>query len=162
MKIKKLVASVLMVVMLFSLGITAFAVDNNGKYVVGHVLTQEETEEFWTVHNEKVGQSMKLSLPMMATVKLNRNINGFQGIGCGYIVAETTDVSFVISNAPGASTYNVGMVDSHGNPVSDWYPNIPINNPVNFRNLIIGEEYHFVVSSSDVPERGCTATYEIY
>ena len=58
--------------------------------------------------------------------------------------------------------YNVGMLDSHGNPVSDWYPNVPVNNPVNFRYLIPGEEYHFVVSSSDVPEKGCTAVYEVY
>lgn len=54
------------------------------------------------------------------------------------------------------------MLDSHGNPVSDWYPNVPVNNPVNFRYLIPGEEYHFVVSSSDVPEKGCTAVYEVY
>lgn len=70
--------------------------------------------------------------------------------------------AFVITNAPGASTYNVGLLDSHGNAVSDWFEEVPINNPVGFRNLIVGEEYHFVVSSNDVPERGCTANYEVY
>ena len=63
---------------------------------------------------------------------------------------------------PCASTYNVGLLDSHGNAVSDWFEEVPINNPVGSRNLIVGEEYHFVVSSNDVPERGCTANYEVY
>lgn len=159
---KKLIASMLMVTMLVSLSLPAFAAEGSEMPVVGHVLTQEETELFWAEHQKKVDMNVLLSLPMMATVKLNRNVDGFQGVGCGYFVAEDSNVSFVISNAPGASTYNVGMLDSHGNPVSDWYPNVPVNNPVNFRYLIHGEEYHFVVSSSDVPEKGCTAVYEVY
>ena len=78
-----------------------------------------------------------------STVKLNRNTTGFQGTGCGYFTADAQTVTFVITNAPGASTYNVGLLDSHGNAVSDWFEEVPINNPVGSRNLIVGEELPF-------------------
>ena len=126
------------------------------KYVVGHVFTQEEVDRFWNDHTAQPYVSIE------STVKLNRNTTGFQGTGCGYFTADAQTVTFVITNAPGASTYNVGLFDSHGNAVSDWFEEVPMNNPVGFRNLIVGEEYHFVVSSNDVPERGCTANYEVY
>ena len=71
-------------------------------------------------------------------------------------------MTFMITNAPGALTYNVGLLDSQGNAVTDWLREVPVNNPVSFTGLTIGEEYHFVVSSNDVPERGCTANYEVY
>ena len=141
---------------MFSLCIPAFAADPTDKYVVGHVFTQEEVDRFWNDHTAQPYVSIE------STVKLNRNTTGFHGTGCGYFTADAQTVTFVITNAPGASTYNVGLLDSHGNAVSDWFEEVPINNPVGFRNLIVGEEYHFVVSSNDVPERGCTANYEVY
>lgn len=153
---KKLFLILTALALMCSLCISSFAAEPSEKYVVGHVFTQEEVDQFWNGHMVQPYVSIE------STVKLNRNTTGWQGIGCGYFTADAETVTFVISNAPGASTYNVGLVDSHGNPVSDWFKEIPINNPVGFRYLIIGEEYHFVVSSNDVPERGCTAKYEVY
>ena len=156
MKMKKLFSMLTALALMFSLCIPAFAADPADKYVVGHVFTQEEVDRFWNDHTAQPYVSIE------STVKLNRNTTGFQGTGCGYFTADAQTVTFVITNAPGASTYNVGLLDSHGNAVSDWFKEVPINNPVGFRNLIVGEEYHFVVSSNDVPERGCTANYEVY
>ena len=150
---KKLFSMLTALALMFSLCIPAFAADPADKYVVGHVFTQEDMDRFWTVQpSERIA----------STVKLNRNTTGAQGTGCGYFTADAQDVTFMITNAPGALTYNVGLLDSQGNAVTDWLKEVPVNNPVGFSGLNIGEEYHFVVSSNDVPERGCTANYEVY
>lgn len=154
---KKLFSSLLAAVMLVSLCTSAFAADHVDKYVVGHVLTEEETAEFWREHNT----SLAAELPLSSTVRLPVNVDGHQGNGCGYFTAESENICFVITNAPGAESYNVYLADSHNNAVSEYYRKVPINNPVAFRDLIIGEEYHFVVSSNDL-SKACTANYEVY
>ena len=91
---------------MFSLCIPAFAADPTDKYVVGHVFTQEEVDRFWNDHTAQPYVSIE------STVKLNRNTTGFQGTGCGYFTADAQTVTFVITNAPGASTYNVGLLQT--------------------------------------------------
>lgn len=144
--------------MLMSLCTGAFATESMEKpekYVTVHVYTPEETADFWREHNTSLYTYIK------GTVQLRRNIDGTQGIGCGYFTAESDTIDFVITNAPGALTYNVYLADSHNNAVSSCRFENNINDPVGFRDLIIGEEYHFVVSSNDIP-RACTANYEVY
>ena len=150
---KKLFSMLTALALMFSLCIPALAADSEARDVTAHIFTQEDMDRFWTVQpSERI----------VSTVKLNRNTTGAQGTGCGYFTADAQDVTFMITSAPGALTYNVGLLDSQGNAVTDWLREVPVNNPVSFTGLTIGEEYHFVVSSNDVPERGCTANYEVY
>ena len=156
---KHLFSLAMAIVMMFSLSITSFAAEapvSDEFYVVGHVLTQEETAEFWQLHAQKARVSMA------STIYLPRNVNGTQGNGTNRFTADSSTVSFVITNAPNTATYNVVLKNSYGNAVSIYYKDIPINNPIACRGLIVGETYYFEVSSNDCPASGCTANYEIY
>lgn len=125
-------------------------------YVSAHVLTEEETAEFWKLH----AQNAQIS--MASTVFLPRNVDGNQGNGTNRFTAASSTVSFVITNAPTAATYNVVLTDASGKAVSAYAKEIPVNKPITFQGLTVGETYSFKVSSNDCSVSGCTSNYEIY
>jgi hypothetical protein len=47
----------------------------------------------------------------------------------------------------------------NGYRVAQYDKELPINNGAAFYDLIIGQSYYFMVSSNDVANGGCTATY---
>lgn len=156
---KHLFSLAMAIVMMFSLSITSFAAEapvSDEFYVVGHVLTEEETAEFWQLHAQKA------QLSMASTVFLPRNVDGNQGNGTNRFTAASSTVSFVITNAPTAATYNVVLTDASGKAVSTYAKEIPVNKPMMFQGLTVGETYSFKVSSNDCSVSGCTANYEIY
>lgn len=124
--------------------------------VSGHVLTDEETVTFWQLHAQKA------QLSMASTVYLPKNMDGNQGNGTNRFTAASSTVSFVITNAPTAATYNVVLTDASGKAVSTYAKEIPVNKPMIFQGLTMGETYSFKVSSNDCSISGCTANYEIY
>lgn len=144
--------------MALSLGVTSFAAEapSDNFYVTGYVLTAEETAAFWQLHAQNTRVSMS------STIYLPKNVDGTQGNGTVRFTADSSTVSFVITNAPNTATYNVVLKDSSGSAVSTYYKDIPVNNPISCRGLIVGEKYYFEVSSNDCPASGCTANYEIY
>ena len=81
------------------------------------------------------------------------------------LTADTTSVAFVITNAPGATSYNVQLyagTPGSGYRVATYTPKIPINNGASFYALTVGQNYYFMISSDDVGASGCTATYSYY
>ena len=84
---------------------------------------------------------------------------------CAPFTADTTSVAFVITNAPGATSYNVQLyagTPGSGYRVATYTPKIPINNGASFYALTVGQNYYFMISSDDVGASGCTATYSYY
>ena len=156
---KHLFSLAMAIVMMFSLSITSFAAEvpaSDTFYVVGHVLTEEETAEFWKLHAQKA------QISMASTVFLPRNVDGNQGNGTNRFTASSSAASFVITNAPTTATYNVVLTDASGKAVSAYAKDIPVNKPIQFQGLTAGEAYSFKVSSNDCSASGCTANYEIY
>lgn len=158
-KLKRLMCALLSMSMMFTvLAVSASAATPNDDEVYPvkvRVLTQEETD---TMSSRALGQYVtgKAYLP-------KNNAAGTNGNPCAPFVAEGTEVSFYITNAPGATSYNVQLYAGEpgsGYRVATYTPCIPINNGAAFSDLTIGQKYYFMISSDDLITASCTADYK--
>lgn len=96
-------------------------------------------------------------------VLLPKTVAGKTGNPCAQFVADASHVSFTITTAATASTYNVqlyqGTIADGGSLVSS-YNTLDVGVGVSISDLEIGQSYYFVVSSLDAPAKGSNATYE--
>ncbi len=158
-KIRKLMSALLAMSMVFAmLAVNASAATHNDESeaypVKVRVLTQEETDTM---------SSLALSKYVTGTAYLPKNVAGVNGNPCAPFVAEGTEVTFYITNAPGATSYNVQLYagePGRGYRVATYTPRIPINNGAAFSNLMVGQKYYFMISSDDLISAGCTAYYK--
>lgn len=157
MKMKQKMMSVFLAacMVISVLSMSAMATDVEDYPIEVVVMTKEETLDRFGSLTRSVSGTGTAYLP-------KNNISGTNGNPCAPFTADTTSVSFVITNAPGATTYNVQLYagsPGSGYRVATYTPDVPINNGASFYNLTVGTSYYFVISSNDVGNGGCTATY---
>ena len=145
-KIKRILSLVLAVCSIMSLmAVSTFASGPQDGVITCQILTDSEVAKVCSV------------LP-------KSDHNGTKGNPCAPFVAEDTDVGFVITSAPGATTYNVQLyagTPGSGYKVAEYNGRLPIGNGAYFINLTVGQSYYFMISSSDITTSGCTVTYQL-
>ena len=117
-------------------------------------MTKEQREEM----QNKTGNKVSIANAYLS----KNNQDGTSGSVCSQFTADKTGFAFVITNAPGASNYNVKLYEGKigkGKAVSNFAVS-DINNGVYFTGLTVGKEYYVKISSSTLITSGCTATYE--
>ncbi len=153
-KMRKILSALLAMSMVFTLlAVSASAAGPDVHPVRVQALTQEETDAIFNTRGAAITSTTFLP---------RNNLQGTNGNACAPFKADTTSVSFVIKQAPGAVTYNVQLYMGpigNGYRVAQYDKELPINNGAAFYDLIIGQSYYFMVSSNDVANGGCTATY---
>lgn len=159
-RIRKLASALLAMSMVLTvLAVGASATTPNDEVetypVKVRVLTQEETA---TMFSRALGQYVT------GTAYLPKNnATGTNGNPCAPFVAEGTEVTFYITSAAGATSYNVQLYAGEpgtGYPVSTYTPQVPINNGAAFSDLTLGQKYYFMISSDDLVTASCTAYYK--
>ena len=156
---KKVLSLILTLCTLISMfAMPAMAADTEEFPVKVHVMTRAETAARFAVSTHSLSGNGTAFLP-------KNNSTGTNGNPCAPFTADTTNGAFVITNAPGATSYNVQLyagTPGSGYRVATYTPKIPINNGASFYTLTIGQNYYFMISSDDVGASGCTATYSYY
>jgi hypothetical protein len=160
MKKTKMLLSLLLAVslVLSTFCISAFASNIDAPTVNGYILSAEETAELIDS-----GLRSRISQTGTAYLPLGNNA-GTNGNPAAAFVADSTNVSFAIITAPGATDYNVQLyagVPGSGYKVSQYYSRVPINQGVALNNLVVGQNYYFMISSNSLTTNGCTATYTL-
>ena len=89
------------------------------------------------------------------------NSDGNQGNDIGLYEALSKDASFKITNANNTSTYNAVWLRNNGSAMSQYYPKIPIGNPISVDSLVTGQQFTVEVSSNDCPRNGVTAYFTL-
>lgn len=152
-KLKKIIAVVLAIsISIGILTMTASATEADPE-ITAHLMSEEETIHL--LYRTRMAETGTVCL-------VHTNDMGTNGNPCGAFTADKTNVSFAIEmGVPGATNYNVQLyVGELGNgfKAAD-YATVPIGLGVTFRNLAVGKDYYFVVSSITVSGQGATATY---
>ena len=154
-KVKRILSLVLAVCSIMSLmAVSTFASGPQDGVITCQILTDSEVAKVCSVRTTTTGTAY---LP-------KSDHNGTKGNPCAPFVAEDTDVGFVITSAPGATTYNVQLyagTPGSGYKVAEYNGRLPIGNGAYFIKLTVGQSYYFMISSSDITTSGCTVTYQL-
>lgn len=154
-KSKKFLSVLLAVCMVLAMSAPAFAVQESGEEFAYHISMTPAMLRSITPRSSFTENTF---LPLI-------NQSGTNGNACGEFTADASNVSFTITSAPGAATYNVqlykGTIADGGTKVSTADRDFSIGNGASFGNLKSGATYYFKVSSKDAPKEGATATYTV-
>lgn len=152
---KKIISCILTPCFMFTFASSSFAANLKDLSVTINSMTTEQIEEMQNKAQDKL---------ITANAYLSKNNQtGTNGSICSPFVAEKTGIAFVITNAEGATNYNVQLYEGkvgEGKIVSD-YATRDVSDGVQFTGLTVGKDYYFKISSSTLVTSGCTATYEI-
>ncbi len=153
-KTRKIASLTLAMCLMFTLCNNALAVNSDKWDTQINIMTSEQREEM---------QNQSKNNIKTANAYLSKNNqDGTNGNICSEFIADKTSIAFVLTNAPGATNYNIQLYEGkagEGKIVSN-YATVNVNDGVYFTGLTIGKEYYMKISSSTLSTNGCTATYE--
>ena len=153
-KTKKFLSIVCALCMIMAMAAPAFAANDP---TTRHMPRTISVEEFMAIE-PRTTLTGRVKLPKM-------NQDGTNGNSCAQFTADETDVSFVITEAPNTSTYNVqlyqGTISGGGSQVFIHEKDVNVGAGASFPDLTIGETYFFKVSSEDCPADGSNAKWTV-
>lgn len=150
---KRLMSLGLIIVMLLSLSVNAFAAEGSEAQPIP--LTLEETEAVRAGHSAMMSGGGYMPL----------NTDGTNGNPCDHFTATSASMIFMVASVRNgyAATYNAAIFNADtGEAVYCYQPAQGIGLGVMFPNLQVGTTYYCEISSNDCSGDGVDINYEVW